>query len=281
MADTRLNYILIAGLPRSGSTLVQSVLNQSNQTYTLPETHFFEEAKKINVTMSFTLNQAEQLFRVLATKWHLSSGCLEKTFKQLNKSPSIDIREAFFKFIDAHKPQIADCDLTAIEKTPGNLIAIESLLEYDQNLKCLLTCRNPRDFVNSISKMYWSPGTIEKILNNWKSSVFLAYQLAETFPDNIKLLHYEDMVKKPEITFRDVCSFVELTWDNDFLNDINRNVNDFITPGEHDWKGNNIKLNTICKNPSQLDLSLQQRFKVFIYTIIPALKLGYLKYFRL
>lgn len=274
------DYILIAGLPRSGSTLMQSVLSNRADTYTLPETHFFEEAKKIRADYIFNKAQVCELLSLIQDKWQLPLNNLINELRYQNNDAHHDIRDVFFQLIEEFRPEDRSRSLVAIEKTPGNIMAVESVVTYRHTVKFILTCRNPIDFANSMVQQYWAPASVSQISKMWNNVMKTISGLEHQFPDRVLRVNYEHMLDRPQATFSSVCEFAGLDWDTQMLSGLNEKINRYVVTKERAWKKNNLKHNTVVKPPRRNCLNLRQRFTIHRYSLYAAIKNGYLGLYR-
>ena len=273
------DYILIAGLPRSGSTLMQSVLSNNANTYSLPETHFFEEANKISSAGVFDRRQVIELLELLEEKWQLPLSGLTAQYRQ-NHERQHDIRDVYFQVIETFRPDDPDRSLVAIEKTPGNIIAIESLVTHKHAVKAILTCRNPVDFANSMIQQYWAPASVNKISRMWNDVMRIISSLQNNYPDSIMRIEYERMLKQPDKTFSSVCEFAGLKWNKQMLSGLNANINQFIVPKERDWKLNNLDYPTVVTPANRNCLNIRQRLIIHRRSLFLAFKHGYFSLYK-
>lgn len=272
-------YILIAGLPRSGSTLLQAILNQSDSTFTMPEMHFFEQAKKISEYPYMSKNQVLELLEILKNKWKISTGSLAEKVRAYSVNSNIDLCELYFRLIDQHRPGEVDF-LIGVEKTPGNLFALDELLKRKCNIKVILTSRNPLDFANSLIKQSWSPDSISKICRLWNQSMIKINELRKKYPARVMVLDYSEMISKPEKAFAGAYKFTGLEWQEKYLSDINSKADEFVIPLEEQWKAENINQPNISKSVKKCSLSFKQRLLLHRECLKTALRVGYIRRYK-
>ena len=280
LAQQHPDYILIAGLPRSGSTLMQSVLRNSSCAFTLPETHFFEEAVKISSEALFGRQQVLQLLALLQTQWQLSLEHLIERYRNYEPNKKYDICDVYFQVIEQYRPLGSNDSLIGIEKTPGNIVAIESIIKHPSKIKIILTCRNPVDFANSMVKQYWAPESVSKISLMWNNVMQSITALEALYPQIVKRVEYERMVKQPEKTFSSACDFTGLQWNSEMLNGLNTDLDGIIVPKEYEWKRNNLNYETVKNTKNPISLTLKQRLIIHKLSFIAALKSRYLNLYR-
>ena len=265
---------MIAGLPRSGTTLIQALLNQNEHTFTLPETHYFELARKLSLPEKLSKDQSIKLLQQLSEKWQLSINDLLSQIKNSSQTAELDLYDLFFQVIEQYRPE-GEPALVGIEKTPGNLFAIKELLQRDYDLSIILSTRNPWDFANSMWKQYWAPDSLHKIAQMWNDSLKSIRQLVRLYPDKVIVTDYDDLISMPEQEFSKIYDFVKLPWDASNLKNINANSDQFILPAESKWKQGNLTLSEVKKSVNRPVLSLMQRAQLHRICFPTALALGY------
>ena len=279
MSSQSKQYILIAGLPRSGSTLLQAILNQSESTFTMPETHFFEQSGKISVSLSVTLNQALELLETLNNKWNISTQSLSQQLQISDAKTEIDLSELYFQLIECNRPA-GGAMAIGVEKTPGNLCALDQLLNQHVHFKVILTSRNPLEFASSLSKQYWSPDSIIKISQLWNLSMIKITELEKKYPTRVMVLDYGEMTTKPEKAFESVFRFTDVEWKTSYLSNINAKADEFIMPLEAAWKAENVTLSNVRKSEKKSSLSWKQRLLLHRECFMTALGIGYIKQYK-
>jgi len=272
-------YILIAGLPRSGSTLLQAILNQSDSTFTMPEMHFFEQAKKITDSLQMSRIEVLELLENLNNKWNISTGSLAERIQSYPVNSTIDLCDLYFQLIDQHHPLNGEFRI-GVEKTPGNLFALDELLNRQSNFKVILTSRNPLDFANSLIKQYWSPDSILKISRLWNQSMCKINELKNRYPTRVMVLDYWEMISQPEQAFGSAYRFTGLDWKKEYLSDINTKTDEFVIPLETEWKAENINQSKVNKSVKKCSLSLKQRLLLHRECFMTAFSVGYIRRYK-
>ena len=254
-------------------------MNQSESTFTLPETHFFEQARKISGALRVTKNQALELLATLSQKWSLPTQSLVEQLQVIDEDAQIDLGELYFQLIEHNRP-VDEALAIGIEKTPGNLAALEHLLNRYANFKVILTSRNPLDFASSISEQYWSPDSIIKISQLWNQSMRKMTELEKKFPTRVMLLDYAQMTSNPEQAFKTAYQFTGLKWQSSYLSNINAKVDEFVIPAESAWKSENLNSSKVRKSEKKCSLTVKQRLLLHRECFMTALGMGYLRHYR-
>jgi hypothetical protein len=203
MSDKIKGRIFIVGCPRSGTTLLQSLLAAHPQIASFPETHFFE-----------SLAPANPLIRSLGMG--LASGQrVRRRFKNFLSIINRENMEEYLPSFPLFMSQYASAFVQVldriteeqgkslwIEKTPGNLRQIgliEKLLEGAQFIHII---RSGSDTVASLYEVtqnhpeVWGyRWTIDECIRQWKEDIEIT-QIYFSKP-NHTLVKYEQLVETP------------------------------------------------------------------------------------
>ena len=188
--------IFLIGFPRSGTTLLDSILRSHNSIEVLEEKPLIENfikelEKKINNDFSKLENISESLF--------------------------YEMREIYF---DARSNYIKDTkDKVYIDKLPLNIVHVAEIFSFFPNAKFILALRNPYDVVLSCFMQYF--GANSAMLNftslkdttnlyNLVMSLWLTY--VEKFPIKVHSIKYEQIVQNFDDSISELLSFLELDW---------------------------------------------------------------------
>ena len=209
--------LFVVGCPRSGTTLLQSILATHPRVASFPETHFFPRLRIYNrFGMGLTdldsvrshlrplLQEldAEELLRHLPHRLPLASGVV-KGFAQI-----LD---------DLATRQVAD---TWLEKTPRHLHFIDTIdrfLPHPHHYFHIV--RSGPDVVASMYEatqeyphLWGGKRSVEKCLDRWCADVELTRNWAGRRGHSV--IFYSDLIEAPERVMRGACDAVGLNYDS-------------------------------------------------------------------
>ncbi|WP_435114003.1 tetratricopeptide repeat-containing sulfotransferase family protein [Candidatus Pelagibacter bacterium nBUS_36] len=192
------NPIFIIGLPRSGSTLVESLISQSTD-----QIHSFGEFHAINMSI---FDQIGSL--IYSEKFDY------KNFKfVINKE----------KFQDSLIERYGNIENKIfIDKSLENFFNIDIILQFFPNAKFLHTFRNFNDSIIGIYQrmmpdLSWSHD-IKDILeyaNNYKTII---NHFKKEYPNNIMDINLEKLTLDKKKESQKIFEFCNINWNNDVLN---------------------------------------------------------------
>ena len=181
--NTETQNIFIVGLPRSGSTLVESILGMNENVFNLGENSIF-----YNSYNESKINNLKDLSRLYSSKVSLIS----------NRK-------------------------IATNKTLINYIYTPFILDNICNSKVVFTYRNPLDNILSLYRSKFTGKGNEyssciissaKVLLN---HVILMYKYKEIFKNNLYFLNYDLLVNKPNEQIEKLIKWFNWDWDDKYL----------------------------------------------------------------
>lgn len=199
--------IFILGMPRSGTTLVRSILSAHPGIIVAPELHYF---RIIWPYRHADLSRPETFERF----WDLFVA--EKRFRNLMVEPervrariAAAGRADFRTVLDATMQEFATLHGRRRwgEKTPRNHAHVPTLLEWFPDARVIFLQRDPRATIASVRKTPWGRrAPIEAWAREWAQ----AARAAERWRDDPRVLtlRYEDLVLDPEARVRALCVFL-------------------------------------------------------------------------
>ncbi|WP_161634957.1 sulfotransferase family protein [Leptolyngbya sp. Heron Island J] len=209
--------IFIVGMPRSGTTLLTSMLSAHPRIAIAPETHYFsywlQEYKTLDLASSkdfelfwqaLSRSQRFSYFGIDANKTrerilskgppshqHILSGWLEEYANNINK------------------PRWG-------EKTPLHYQSLDHILTWFPNARVIWMLRDPRAVTASLQKVPWASNYIHIHAQQWQASLTRFEQTWQK-DARVQLLRYENLVQQPETSLIALCQFLGETYRTDML----------------------------------------------------------------
>lgn len=237
LEQTREHIFFILGTSRSGSTLLQSMLNMHSKLTIPPETHFFHS------------------YRVLETNYNNRdiSGLID--FWQDNKTRMKDLQlpkkllhNLSSKLGIKTPAQLFDLYLTLYrllrnkkvvgEKTPKHIRHVKEILSVYPKAKIISMFRDPRATANSeINAMFGSPSVVVST-RRWSEYVKIHFQLKKELPESTyMMIQYRDLIANPEKTLREVTAHLGWEFEEQMLHYYRRDKTETgYSKLESDWK---------------------------------------------
>ncbi len=230
--------IFIIGHPRSGSTLLTSILGEHSMIAALPETHFVRSSLYGgNPIQRWLANSSlEEKIKFIYLNVRLQdTGVTEGQYliycrnKQVDHRDSAALLQAFLELCRENSGK-----KLIVEKTPAHIVFAKEIMEWFPNAKMICIVRDARDAVESLMKVSWTHSNPARHAVYWAWCVRRAGYLKKEFGERVEIVRYEDLLSKPEDTLSKLCGFLNLSFEAKMLSD---NRAETIVPAwESGWK---------------------------------------------
>ena len=231
--------VFLCGLPRSGTTLLHSLLDGHPQLLVSPsETAFFQ---KFVPNFADGMNAAERsLLQAFDPEnnyyqLYLSHIDCDEMWAAMARQVGEDAPSWLWAMMSAWA-QLNGQNLESvarwIEKTPFNELHREQIFAWWPDAKCIHLLRDPRAVLATYQKR--QPGTtVEQVAFQWlRSATSIDSGRAENaLPHQTLILTYEALVREPQLTMQQITDFLEIEWHETLLRPTKAH-------GKHDWRGN-------------------------------------------
>jgi len=223
--------IFILGYPRSGTTILQALLDTQKQFNVFPPIHFFSTIINLAQTdMSGNILNISKIEERL--KADIKYDVWEETniYKYLH-SGDVTIKNLYENII---KFYTKDNDKRWVDKTPNYTYMIDIIHSYYPNAKFLYVLRNPFDAI--YSRKLKLPDdkyrSIELLSQYWCNSVANYKSFKTRHPDNIMLIQYEKFSKNYIEYMKNIADFLDFELNVDLLD----NYKSSISKITHKWE---------------------------------------------
>lgn len=237
----------LVGCPRSGTTLLQSLLASHSKIISFPETHLFSNTIPIHRIGRFFKMYSSSSVRLLE-KQLISLGLDRERFQRPKKTlfKTLDWVNVILENIDQLALQKALSGETHwLEKTPRHLQYADLIQKIDPTVKFIHIIRRGEDVVPSLhfatreNPKEWSGArSIKKCVFWWNRSV----RLSTRYFDNQNHLHvsYEQVVKEPDYVLEAICRFLKLKYEEQITERYHKTAESLIRESES-WKAKNTR----------------------------------------
>lgn len=231
--------IFVVGCPRSGTTLLQSLLAAHSQVETFPESHFFE-----------WLFSGRTVPRALGVASRRARGRLYRFIDQLERPElrrrvpwyAVTVRQlagCFVRILDTLTQETGST--VWLEKTPGHLHHVDDIGRLVDNAQFVHILRGGADVVASlydVGKRFpelWGGYTVDldMTIQRWVDDTRASLQY-DAVPNHI-LVRYEDLVADARPIVVDLCERLDLPFEETMLTGY-RSVASEIVLSNEPWK---------------------------------------------
>lgn len=182
--------IFVVGCPRSGTTLLRSILDAH------PRICCPEWESGVFVALSQMLDRD--------TEWHAAN---DSVIGSLRPRMIEWARRAVLEMMDeltaeVQKPRWA-------EKTPAHVLHIRLIHEVFPEAQFLHIIRNGADVVKSLQNMPWAPRRIRWSARRWIDSIETGRREGSSLPSGAyREVRYEDLTARPREVVEEICEFL-------------------------------------------------------------------------
>ena len=239
--------IFIVGYSRSGTKLINQILDKLEIADSVPEVHFFEQVYEFGspesernkiLTLDEAVSGCDRLLGITArTGSHLDNG---RAVADINEAMTRYVKnETGLTLLDIYKRLLGELSTKApIDPTPRNAFYIREIAELLPEAKFIYMVRDPRDCILSQKnkwKTYWRekkrPAEAARLWLNynpllmstfWKNSL-ASHRSASSGPiaDRLLTINYESLIKNPDDIARILQTFTGHgidSFDSSFIN---------------------------------------------------------------
>lgn len=193
-------FVFIGGAPRSGTTMVQNILNSHSTIYGGPEFDWLPSLSHSYARIDESIGSGR-----------LSSFCTREEFHHLFTSFLTDL---FGISLSKAKKLIFS------EKTPDNVLAFSRIQQIFPEAKFIFVLRDPRAILNSslqvnkrakrVSAQGGLGSNLTQLYNQIAKSITAGTHFHTTQPNSCYLLVYENLIQNPQTELQSLCDFLEI-----------------------------------------------------------------------
>lgn len=212
------SFIFIVGAPRSGTTLLSSMLNAHSELAIPYESNFMVHCyNKYGLTPDLSKKEDlealidEILSGRVVARWDPAVKKEDLDYSNCKDLPGL-INEIYRCYAKKKGKSIWG------DKTPNYTRYIYVLNRIFPNAKYVHIIRDGRDVALSLIQKPWGPSNFPTALGLWKEIVTLCQaQLAMLPTDQYLELRFEDLVKDPEHHLKQICSLLEVDFEEGMI----------------------------------------------------------------
>lgn len=199
--------IFIVGMPRSGTSLLSTLLHAHSELAVAPETHYFTRCWE-----GPTISDDEEARRLLecllrqpgVRDMALTDDEIATVRRTVESAPEPSHRAIFTSllevFVQKHGGQRWG------EKTPAHLEYVQEISTAFPEAVFLVLLRDPRDVSLSLRKMPWNHRrTVFDHARRWAHYARLTRAYRHQPSLNVQVVRYEQLIERPEEVLRKVC----------------------------------------------------------------------------
>lgn len=204
--------IFLVGAPRSGTTLLQSLLAAHPEIISFPESKFFQY---------LLYNKFVKKFPARLSTFFKDEINRPEFLHNFDNSQSTEVKVSWF--VGVLDSLAAEKQKSIwLEKTPEHLYFIKDIERFLPDAKFIYIWRNPMDTIASlyevtrISPELWGDGwDLDHCIKRWQEGVLTSY--SHVHKSNHKLVKYENLLEDKTQFLAEICDFLEIDYDSKML----------------------------------------------------------------
>lgn len=253
--------IFLVGCPRSGTTLLQSMMASHPQVVSFPETHFFSHTLPINPLLRRLkiYGKKEQDFVRRFLEKHnyttVSASEIDESKKYLHNSWCRKVVSILDKIAIKDEGDLSQESRYWLEKTPRHLHYISSIESTRPGHKFLHILREGKHVVASLHlatqrhpDQWDGERSVHKCISWWKQDVKQSLKYVDN-PNHL-LVVYEQLISDPQLVLNKICRFLSLPFDRQMLSEYHKTADQITEEGEQ-WKSRNYETDLTKSNKLQ------------------------------
>lgn len=208
--------VCVLGAPRSGTTMLASMLASTPETIALPEMAYLHDLMELD--SKGTLD-ADKFREILVTSHRFKNSRICDNDQEIfDLFIPNDLTGTISNILEKYN-QRNDCKIfnSWVEHTPHNARAADLWLKYFPQAKFIHIVRDGRGVAESTMRQAWGMKDIVRLAENWNSRINSIRQLQARLGDRITEVRYEDLIQSPESTLRRVCETMGLRFQESML----------------------------------------------------------------
>lgn len=213
--------IFVVGSGRSGTTLLQLMLNTHPDIAICGEIHYVDQISEIRkLVPSIEKPEHFETFfslvkRTRNIRYLPKAETLLDAVKQRLSGEKYRTYEQFYRCLIEEYAKAQGARRCG-EKTPSNIKYLNQIVEIFPNAKIIHIVRDPRAVVASRVKMPWTTDDVVINTLKWKFEIMYCDQFPKNSESYIEL-RYEDLVSAPEHQLKRICAFIGEEFDSKML----------------------------------------------------------------
>lgn len=204
--------LFIVGMPRSGTKLLRSLLNNHNDIF-IPEIEslFIPQLLKKYGNRSLSSEMVDEVIDSLQNSLFFFYYSKSKSFNfDLLRQEGVAVKE----LIDIFFEEVARLENKNVkflgDKSPNYIFEMNLLMGFYPNAKFIHIVRDPRDYALSMKKT-WNKN-MYRAAYRWSEAMSRLYRISQKKEERRRIVEikYEDLIQSPKNTLQSVCKFLGL-----------------------------------------------------------------------
>jgi hypothetical protein len=218
----------IIGRPRSGTTMLRSLLDTHSAVIVPPEYPILLRTMRKFRQQNFQSTQQKQWlfdqltsFKTHENKFYDTLGLNEDHLRDLivQHQGTLSFQQGFQYFIQCCTSARLNGKAVLLgDKNPVYSFYFQTLMRKFPGVKCIFLIRDPREQFHSIKKFDFEMTNPFLQAARWKLVTKRMLKVNSKSPDNTLIVRYEDIAEHPELKLNEICQFLGVGFEPEMLN---------------------------------------------------------------
>lgn len=252
-----MKHVFITGCPRSGTTMLASMLGSPESCVATPESDFFIDYIYKHLNKTSTKSSKVSFIKFLNANYRFKQWCIESAdIDNIPETITYDtynnvIENTINLYIENHS-DITTNEVIRIDHTPMSILDFNILNDFFTKSRFIFIVRDPRAVYASVKNLDWGANTALTLAEEWNEYAAMYLSIKKLFPDRISLVRYEDILKNTSMELKRLCDFIGVPYSSN-LNEGNGFKIPSYTSTQHSLVGKTLNKHRIDKWKHELN----------------------------
>jgi hypothetical protein len=251
-----MEHVFITGCPRSGTTMLASMLGNAKTCVTTPESDFFIDFIYKHLSEESASIDKQDLVQFFSNnyrfkQWGIDANEISNLPEKITYTNFNLVIENTMRLFSENHSEISEKEFIRIDHTPSSIKHFDILNELFPESKFIFIIRDPRAVYASVKGLDWGANTPLKLSETWIEYVATYFSVQKLYPNRVSLIRYEDIITDATVQLKRLCDFVGLTY-SDSLQEGNGFKIPGYTASQHALVGKSLDKSRIEKWKNEL-----------------------------
>lgn len=214
--------MFITGCPRSGTTMLASMLGSADSCIATPESDFFIDFvfKHLGNTSAISTNKEFDSFlsaNYRFKQWQLESTDIENIPPTITFENFSGVIESTQKLFAEKHSTVTSKESIIIDHTPTNILHFNILNDLFPESYFIFIVRDPRAVYASVKDLDWGANSALQLAEEWNEYAAMYLSIDKLFPERVTLIRYEDILVNAATELKRLCEFIGVRYSSDLL----------------------------------------------------------------
>ncbi|WP_158442793.1 sulfotransferase family protein [Rhodopirellula baltica] len=236
--EKELEPVFAFGFPRSGTTLLASVLERHPEICATPETHFLTKVCRRSLLGTWNYRQPATSVDKLLSQPYLNDISLNISRGSLLRKDRPPNPATFFRSLLTDYGECRNARIV-VEKTPEHLLHALTLANWFPNAKFVCVVRDGRDVVSSVIKMPGASQWLAYHAASWSRFAAKEQRIEKHLAGRYLRIRYEDLIENPIAVVSNIDKFIGVQFHQNQITPSNNLES--VPEWEMPWKAKTIR----------------------------------------